>query len=263
MAQNEVLTERRGQALIITFNRPDHANALTMDMAQQLFTILKNATTDHSVRAVMLRGAGGNYMDGLDMSFYKLNMNDALDKANQLILPYHSAIRELQVMDKPVLSVIDGYVTGTGFSFMLASDLVIASKSARFNTRFVEYALTPDGGVSFFLARKLGVSRAVEIMMLSEEFDAERAERLRIVNKVVDDDANLQEAALAWLDHLVAGPTKAYGAIKKLANRAFEQDLNAHLGLEHTYFGQSSRSFDFREAVRADNEGREPRFTGT
>ncbi len=262
MALNEVLTERRGQALIITFNRPDHANALTMDMAQQLFTILKNATTDHSVRAVMLRGAVGNYMDGLDMSFYKDNMNDALDKANQLILPYHSAIRELHVMDKPVLSVIDGYVTGTGFSFMLASDLVIASKSARFNTRFAEYALTPDGGVSFFLARKLGISRAVEIMMLCEEFNAERAERLRIVNKVVEND-DLQEQALVWLDHLVAGPTKAYGAIKKLASRAFEQDLNTHLGLEHSYFGQSSRSFDFREAVRADNEGREPRFTGT
>jgi len=262
MAQDEVLVERRGQALILTFNRPDHANALTMDMAHQLFTVLKNTTTDYSVRAVMLRGAGGNYMNGLDMGFYKKDTSAALDKANQLILPYHSAIRELQAMDKPVLSVIEGHVTGTGFSFMLASDLVIAGASARFNTRFAEYALTPDGGCSFFLPRKVGISRAVEIMMLCEEFNAERAERLRIVNKVVNDE-DLQEEALVWLDRLVSGPTKVYGAIKKLACRAFEQDLHAQLGLEHTYFGQSSRSFDFREAVRADNEEREPKFTGT
>ena len=262
MAQNEVIVERKGQALILTFNRPDHANALTMDMSQQLFTILKSATTDYSVRVVMLRGAGGNYMNGLDMSFYKADMSGALDKANQLILPYHSAIRELQTMDKPVISVVDGYVTGAGFSFMLASDLVICSRSARFNTRFAEYALTPDGGCSYYLPRKVGLSRAVEIMMLCEEFNAERAERLRIVNKVVEDGA-LEDEAMAWLDKLVQGPTKALGAIKKLANKAFEQDLNAHLGLEHTYFGQSSRSFDFREAVRADAASRPPKFTGT
>jgi len=262
MAANEVLTERRGQSLILTFNRPGSANALTIDMANQLFTILKNTTTDKSVRAVLLCGAGSNFMNGLDMNFYAGNVSDALDSANQLILPYHSAIRELQVMDKPVLCAVEGHVTGTGFSLMLASDLVIAGKSARFNTRFAEYALTPDGGCSYFLPRKVGLSRAVEIMMLCEEFNAERAERLRIVNKVVEDE-DLQDEALVWLDKLAAGPTKAYGAIKKLACRSYEQDLNAHLGLEHTYFGQSSRSFDFREAVRAHKAGNETKFTGT
>ncbi len=262
MATSEVLTERRGQSLILTFNRPDHANALTMDMANQLFTILKSATTDRSVRAILMCGAGNNFMNGLDMSFYANDMSVALDRANQLILPYHSAVRELQAMDKPVLAAVEGYVTGTGFSLMLAADLVISARSALFNTRFAEYGLTPDGGCSFFLPRKVGMTRAIEIMMLCEEFDAERAERLRLVNKVVDDD-QLQDAALMWLDKLSNGPTKAYGAIKKLAVRAFEQDLHAHLGLEHTYFGASSRSFDFHDAVRAHISKRDPKFTGT
>ena len=262
MAATEILAERRGQALIVTFSRPDHANAMTMDMANQLFNLLKATTTDHSVRAVMLRGAGGNYMNGLEMSHYAKDINATLESANQLILPYHSAIRELQAMDKPVLSVVQGYVTGAGFSLMLASDLVICAASARFNTRFAEHALTPDGGCSFFLPRKVGMSRAIEILMLCEEFNAERAERLRLVNKVVADDA-LEQAALDWIDKLANGPTRALGAIKKLACKAFEQDLHAHLGLEHTYFGHSSRSFDFREAVRATAAGREAKFTGT
>lgn len=262
MAGKEILTERRGQTLIITFNRPDHANALTLDMANALFLELKNATTDRSVRAVLLCGAGSNFMDGLDMSFYNHDMNDALETANQIILPYHSAIREIQAMDKPVLAAVEGYVTSTGFSLMLAADLVISSKTAKFNTKFAEYGLTPDGGCSFFLPRKVGVMRATEIMMLCEEFDSERAEKLRLVNKIVDDD-KLEEEAIKWLDRLAHGPTKAFGAIKKLAMRSFEHDINAHLSLEHAYFGQSSRSFDFREAVQAEKKDREPNFTGT
>ena len=262
MSGQELLAERRGQTLILTFNRPDHANALTLDMANALHMELKKATTDHSIRAILLCGAGSNFMDGLDMSFYANNMNDALDTASQIILPYHSAIREIQAMDKPVIAAVEGHVTGTGFSLMLACDMVISSKTASFNTKFAEYGLTPDGGCSFFLPRKIGLTRAIEIMMLSEEFSAEKAERYRLVNKIVEDN-KLEDEAIAWVDRLANGPTKAYGAIKKLALKSFEQDINAHLSLETSYFGQSSRSFDFREAVKSANAKKEITFTGT
>jgi 2-(1,2-epoxy-1,2-dihydrophenyl)acetyl-CoA isomerase len=259
---NELLSERRGQSLILTFNRPDRSNAMTFDMANQLFTLLKNVTTDRSVRAVLLCGADSNFMDGLDMNFYAGNIDAALERANHIILPYHSAIRELQTMEKPVLAAVEGFVTGSGMSLMLASDLVIAARSARFNCKFTDHALTPNGGCSYFLPRKVGLSRAVELMMLSEDFDAAEADRLHLVNRVVDDD-KLQAEALAWLDRLAEGPTRAYGAIKKLCLRSFEQDMNAQLGLEHTYFGHSTRSFDFREAVKAHIAGTPSRFTGT
>jgi len=262
MAGKEVLTEQRGQALIVTFNRPDKANAMTYDMAQQLFLVLKNATTDRTIRAIMLCGSGKHFMNGLDVSLYHGDINAALERTNQLHLPYHSAIRELQAMDKPVIAAVEGYVTGAGFSLMLAADLVIAGKSARFNTLFAEYGLTPDGACSYFLPRKVGLSRALEIMMLSHEFGADWADENHLVNRVVPDEA-LEEEALKWLDELATGPTKAYGAIKKLANRSFEQDLNAHLSLEHSYFGQCSRAFDFREAVAAHEAGRKSKFTGT
>ncbi len=262
MAINEVLSERRGQVLILTFNRPQNANAMTLDMATQLFTILKNTTTDRSVRAVLLCGAGGNFMDGLDMSLYRGDFNSVLERANQVILPYHSAIREIQTMDKPVVVAAQGHVTGAGFSLMVGADLVIAGQGARFNARFAEIGLTPDGGCSYYLPRKVGLSRAVEILMLSQEFTADDAASIGLVNKVVPDDQLLDEA-FKWAEQLAAGPTKAFGAIKQLATRAFEQDIIKHLSLEHTYFGQSSRSFDFREAVMAHAAGREPKFTGT
>ncbi len=262
MATNEILSERRGQVLILTFNRPQNANAMTLDMATQLFTILKNTTTDRSVRAVLLCGAGGNFMNGLDMSLYRGDFNGVLERANQVILPYHSAIREIQTMDKPVIVAAQGHVTGTGFSFMVGADLVIAAQSARFNTRFAEIGLTPDGGCSYYLPRKVGLSRAVEIMMLAQEFNADDAASIGLVNKVVPDE-QLMDEALKWADQLAAGPSKAYGAIKQLATRSFEQDIIKHLSLEHTYYGQASRSFDFREAIMADAAGRKPKFTGT
>ncbi|MGE4351757.1 MAG: enoyl-CoA hydratase/isomerase family protein [Bdellovibrionales bacterium] len=262
MAANEILTERRGQALIVTFNRPDHKNAMTLDMASQLFTVLKNTTTDPGVRAILMCGSGEHFIDGLDQSFYGKDVSSALEAANQFILPFHSAIRELQVMDKPVLAAVQGQVTGVGFGLMLAADLVIASSATVFRTGFVEHALPPIGGASFFLSRKVGMGRAMEILMLDEPFEAERAKRLRLINRIVDDNL-IEQEALAWLDKLVAGPTKAYGAIKKLACTAFEKDINGQLGLEHTYFGHCSRSFDFREAVRAHSDKRDPRYTGT
>jgi 2-(1,2-epoxy-1,2-dihydrophenyl)acetyl-CoA isomerase len=262
MALNEVTSTRNGQVLVLTFNRPDHANAMTLDMAGQMFSILKNATTDRSVRAVLLCGAGQNFMGGMDMNAYAGDLNTALEHTNQIVAPYHSSVRELQVMDKPVIAAVEGRVEGPGMSIMLASDLVIAARGTRFCARFTDYALTPDGACSYFLPRRIGLSRAVELLMLSPEFDTARAEQLGLVNRVVEDSV-VQDEAMKWAVQLATGPTKAYGGVKRLCLQSFEGNLGSHLGLEHTFFGQSSRSFDFREFLMARAGKRPAKFTGT
>ncbi len=258
---NEVTSEMRGPALVVTLNRPDQKNAMNFDMANQLYNLLKNVTTDRGVRAVLIRGQGGHFMDGLDMQMYMGEIGTGVERANQLMQPYHSAIRELQLMEKPVVAAVDGTVSGPGMSFMLACDLVIAARSAKFNCKFTSYAMSPDGGASFFLTRKLGTAKAMELLMLSEVFDAEAAARLHLVNSVVDDD-KLQVESLTWLDRLAAGPTRAFGGVKMLVGKAFEQTLNIHLGLEHTYWGTCSRTFDFKEAMKAMGAKREPKYSG-
>lgn len=99
-----------------------------------------------------------------------------MERANQLIQPYHSIIRELQSMDKPVLAAVQERVTGAGMSLMLASDLVIAAKSATFCCNFANMALSSTGGCSFFLPRKPGASRAIEMLLLNQDFDLAYAE---------------------------------------------------------------------------------------
>lgn len=258
---NEVTSEMRGGALIITFNRPEQRNAMNSNLASQLFQILKPVATEKSVRAVMLRGAGENFMDGLDLGLYGKDFAAGVEQNNELLLPYHSAIREIYAMDKPVLAMVGGHVTGPGLSLMLASDLVVAGRSAVFNAAFTSYAMSPDGGASFFLTRKVGMAKANEILMLSEDFDATTAERLNLVNQVVD-DAQLPELAYKWIDRLANGPTKAFGAVKRLVGKAFEQDVNAHIALEHTYWGGNSRSFDFRSAIKGYFAKQPVKYTG-
>jgi 2-(1,2-epoxy-1,2-dihydrophenyl)acetyl-CoA isomerase len=258
---NEITTELRGGALIVTFNRPDHGNALTETMANQLFQALKPVATDKAIRAVMLRGAGDHFMNGLDLGLYAKDLAAGIEKNNEILLPYHSAIRELYAMDKPVLAVVQGRAAGSGFSFALASDLVIAGRGARFNADFTSRAMSPDGGASFFLTRKIGAAKAGEILMLGDDIDADTAERLGFVNRVVG-ETELQAAALHMIDRLASGPTKAYGAVKRLVSRAYTQDINAQISLEHTYWGANSRSFDFRAAIRAYFAKQPAKYTG-
>lgn len=258
---NEILTEKRGGALIITFNRPDQGNAITEGMSVQLFQALKPVATDPSIRAVMLRGAGGNFMNGLDLGIFSKDVGSGIEHINDVLLPYHSAIRELQAMDKPVLSVVSGMAARAGFSLALASDLVLAGRSARFNAGYASFAMTPDGGASFYLTRKVGIAKATEILMLNEEFDADAAEKLHLVNAVVD-DAQLEAKAFEWIDLLANGPTKALGGIKRLVGKAFEQDVHAQLSLEHSYMGACLRSFDFRNAVKAHFTKQPVKFSG-
>ena len=258
---NEITSEMRGGALVVTLNRPQQGNALTSAMATQLFQILKPVASDRTVRAVMLRGAGGNFMDGLDLSIYSRDVAVGTEQNNELLLPYHSAIREIYAMDKPVIAMVDGHVTGPGLSLMLACDLVIAGRGTIFNAAFTSYAMSPDGGASFFLSRKVGIAKATEILMLSENFDAATAERLNLVNHVVDDE-QLQESAFQWLDQLANGPTKAFGAVKRLVYKAHEQEVNAHIALEHTYWGANARSFDFRSAIKGYFSKQPVKYTG-
>lgn len=258
---HEILSEIRGNALILTFNRAHQGNALNIDMANQLFQAIKPAATDRAIRAIMLRGAGGNFMNGLDLGLYGNDFTTGVEKHNELLLPYHSAIREIHGIDKPVLAMVNGHVAGPGLSLMLACDLVVCGAATRFNTAFTSYAMPPDGGASFFLTRKVGAAKAMEVLLLSEDFDAAAAERLHIVNHVVE-DAQLQDAALQYIDYLSNGPTKAFGAVKRLVGKAFEQDVNTHIGLEHTYWGACSRSFDFRSAIKAHFAKQKAKYTG-
>ncbi|MDR3424536.1 MAG: enoyl-CoA hydratase-related protein [Alphaproteobacteria bacterium] len=257
----EILFETRGAVLVITFNRPQEGNALTASMAKMLHEKLKAVSEDRALRAVLLRGAGDAFMNGHDMKVFLGDANAIQEQIFLKVQFFYTAIREFQAMERPVIAAVDGRVTGAGFSFMLASDFVVATQRTVFNAGYTPHAMVPDGGATHFLPRKVGSARASEILMLSEDFSAEAAERWGLVNKVVANDA-LQASSFALAEKLAAGPTRIYGATKRLIDKAFDQDLNAQLSLEATFWNVGVKTFDFHEAIKAHAAKREPKYTG-
>lgn len=257
----EVLFETRGSVLVVTFNRPQSGNALSTAMARTLCDKLKMIADDRSLRAILLRGAGDTFMDGHDMTGFIGDTHAVQEQIFARVQFFFSCIRELLIMERPVISAIDGRASGAGFSFMLVSDLVIATRRAVFETGYTKYAMIPDGGATFFLPRKVGMARANELLLLGEPLDAEKAEKWRMVNKVVENDT-LDAEAMAWAEKIARGPTRIMGATKRLINMAFEQDINTQLSQEATTWTAISKTFDFREGMRAYMEKREAKFTG-
>lgn len=258
----EISFEAKNNVLIVTFDRPENGNALTTSMAKTFSEKLKAVSEDRGYRALLLKGANNCFMTGHDMSGFAGETNDVQEQIFTRVQFFYAVIREMQVMERPVISAVEGTVSGSGYSLALASDFVIAAQGTVFNPGFTSYAMIPDGGATFFLPRKVGAAKANEILLLNEDMSAELAEKWGIVNKIVPAN-NLHGEATAFAERLAQGPTRIYGATKRLIGRAFEQDLKNHLSQEATTWTTiGAKTFDFREAMKAFISNRDAKFTG-
>ncbi|MCA1972129.1 MAG: enoyl-CoA hydratase/isomerase family protein, partial [Caenispirillum sp.] len=167
----------------------------------------------------------------------------------------------LRRQDAPVVAALHGAVAGAGMSLALACDLAVAAEDARFVFAYTAIGTTPDGSGSFFLPRLVGLRRAMEIALLGEPINAAHALELGLVSQVVP-TVDLEAAALALAERLAAGPTAAYGRVRRLYERSFGATLADQLEAEREAFMASTRTRDFAEGCRAFTEKRRPQFHG-
>ena len=150
---------------------------------------------------------------------------------------------------------------GGGFSLALFADIVIAAQSAKFVMAYTNAGLSPDGSSSYYLPRVVGLRRAQELMLTNRMLSAEEARDWGIATTVVIDE-NLMEEAEKLAKKLANGPTKAYGAVKKLLSKTFEQSLEVQLDDESRYIAAMAASEDGREGLDAFLNKRKPSFNG-
>jgi 2-(1,2-epoxy-1,2-dihydrophenyl)acetyl-CoA isomerase len=256
-----VLLEISEGIATLTMNRPQVMNAMDLSMMSGLKDASERLARNDAVRAVVVRGAGGNFLAGGDVSVFHQHLHELPQLIVTEAREFHYTILALRRMEKPVLAVVEGACAGAGMSMMAAADLAIAADNAKFTLAYSNLGASPDGGSSYFLPRLVGYRKALELAMLPDRFDAATALDLGLVNWVVP-SAELQDRANAIAKRLAQGPTFAFGKTKMLMNQSLEASLESQLEAEAQAFARCAETADTREGVTAFVEKRKPQFTG-
>jgi len=258
-----VKSETNSAVQWITLNRPDKLNAFNEQMGNDLLEALKEAERSAEVRCLVITGEGRAFSVGED-----LNSNrDIYDLGKPMLLgevlkrKYNPIVQRIRKMDKPVVAAVNGVTAGAGLGLALACDMRAASDKATFHEAFIKVGLAPDSGTSFWLTRILGLGKAMEIGLLGEPIDANKALNLGLVNWVFPSDSFREEVAKI-AERLARGPTRAMGLTKRALNRAVVVDMDSALEYEMYLQDIAGRSRDHVEGVRAFFEKREANFTG-
>lgn len=245
----------------ITVNRPEVMNAIDVPTAKAIRNAVLPLEDERAVRCIVLRGAGRAFVAGGDLAAFARDFDAAAEVVDELLDALHPAISVLALHDAPVLASVHGAVAGAGLSLMAGCDLVVAAEGTRFLIAYDRIGAAPDCGGTYFLPRSIGPRRAAEFMMLGETWDAQAALRVGLVNRVVP-ATDLDVATDTLARRLAAGPTRAYGAYKRLTRGALSQPLREHLELERHEFKAATRTEDFRAGVSAFLSKKPPLFRG-
>ncbi len=264
MSFETVIYELQESVAIITMNRPDALNALSLQLTRDLKAGIEKAIEDKA-RAAILTGSGRAFCSGGDLRemqtmWQKEGRIEAFLEEPLKVL--HDVILLIRETPIPFVAAVQGVCAGAGTNFALACDIIFAAENASFNEAFVRIGLSPDCGGSFFLPRAVGEKLAAEIFMTGETISAEKAHSIGMINRVVSAE-NLMSETMQMAKKLSFAPTASIGRIKRMLNASFSNSLEHQLGLEHRLQIESGKSNDFKEGVQAFFEKRQPNFTGT
>jgi enoyl-CoA hydratase/carnithine racemase len=254
MAQLE-LTRPRPDVTLITLNRPEKLNALNYGLVEELHSLLEAIDADDECRVVVLTGAGRGFCSGLDLT------DQFPEEANHGLAFPRSSMRwqerianlttRLIRLRQPVIAAVNGPAYGGGFALALASDIRIASESARFCTQFIKLGLGGcDIGVSYTLPRVVGAGQAFDLILTARTVDAQEALRLGLVSRV--STGSVVDDALAIAETLCGYGKFGLESTKQVLWANLEApSLEAALQVENRSQILATTSGEIREATAA------------
>ncbi len=255
-----------GEIGTLTLDRPDSLNAMSPEMIFEL-TVASGWLADQApLRGLIVTGAGERaFSSGGDVNWFKGGVDDP-----EIDLPanvrrgaevLHQAILDFRRIPYPVIGAVNGVAAGAGFSLALMCDIRIASTDAAFVCAYGRIGASPDGGMTYFLPRVVGPSKALELMLNDPLLSAEQALEMGIVSKVVAPQELLAEAR-SKAEKLAAKSPHYVRMAKLLIGQSLDNSLTEHLQVERHGIADSMGTEDLREGVTAFFEGREAKFTG-
>jgi 2-(1,2-epoxy-1,2-dihydrophenyl)acetyl-CoA isomerase len=252
-----ILFAVRDKVAHLTLNRPEAANSLNATLSAEMMDAIVRCEDDTDIRALIVSGTGRFFCAGADLKGFYSSGGELKSRVSL----FHASISRLVRADFPVIAAVNGTAAGGGIGLVCACDLVIAAESARFTMAYTKIGLSPDGTTTYFLPRRIGIGRALELVLLNRTLSANQALDWGIANRVVA-DASLAEEAHSIAAQLAAGPTRAYGAAKRLMQSGFTESLETQIEMELRSIGALAHTQDAREAIAAFAAKREPVFTG-
>ena len=263
MSYETIQLEMREAVGLLTLNRPDRLNALTVQVANDFNAAVAEAI-ESGARVIVITGAGRAFSAGGDLrAMQEIAKSDGRSEAffDEPLRILNEAIVLIRETPVPFIAAVNGVASGGGCNLALACDLVIAAESAKFNQAFIKIGLTPDCGGTFILPRLVGWKRATELLFTGDLVSAQAAAEMGMINSVTPDE-ELMSRAMAMAEKLAHAPTVALAEIKKLMDASAVNDLRSQLDLERKTQIESGKTKDFVEGVSAFLEKRPPRFVG-
>lgn len=255
-----VLHWREGAVAHIRFNRPQALNAIDAAMAQAFLRSCEQIASDPQVRVVWLTASGRAFMAGGDIAAMDANPEAVAD---DLIAGMHGALRILARIDAPVVASVQGAVAGGGLGLVLGgADLIVAAEGTKFGVAYPLIGASCDCSTSWSLPRIVGLHKALELALLGDTVEAGEALQLGLCNRVVPAD-QLESASAAIVNRLAAGPTRAYGRLRRLVRDSLATGFDQQLDDEAAGFRECTATGDFKEGVAAFMAKRKPAFQGT
>ena len=259
MPDPALIVEKTDRVVRLTLNRPEMKNAMDDRMAEEFEAVVRQIQGDDHVRALVITGAGDAFCTGGNLQMLQTQLSGTPEVIQAQLLRFYRAFLSVLNLEIPVIAAMKGPAVGAGACLALACDLRIAAVSARIGFTFIRLGINPGMGAEFLLTRLIGPARAMELLMTGETITAEKAERMGLVNAVVD-DVDLPERAMALATCLAAMPALPLRVVKEQVHAAGRQTLDEALSRAAAFQSICCQSPNTTEGIRAVLEKRPPRF---
>ena len=245
----------------LTFTDAARGNPIDATFCAELSEAAIQLSENSEVRAVLISAEGKAFSYGGDINSFIGDFDNLPSNIKRWSATLHSGIARLQRMDAPIVAAVHGICAGGMSAIVAGSDIVVAAENACFVSAYAGIGYSNDAGSSIMYARRMGVARARRFLLMTETLTAEQALAAGLVDEVEPVETFVARAE-AIARKLAAGPTKAFGEMRRLMNSVMDQPLETQLELEAQALARSAATADAREGLTAFAARRPPVFTG-
>ncbi|MCW8087529.1 enoyl-CoA hydratase-related protein [Sabulicella glaciei] len=259
---SQIVREHHGAICVLRLNRPEKLNALSNDLLSDLMAALGEAELNPRIHAVIITGTGRAFSAGADIAGFAPHMKAGPRMAvAHFLRPGQRMTRLVETFPKPIIAAVNGLAYGGGCELVEAAHMAIAGRSAAFSKSEINIGIVPTFGGTQRLPRNVGRKAAIELILTGREFGAAEALRLGLVNRVVDDEAVLEES-VALAMRVAAKPPLTVAAALSAIHRGLDASIDDGLAIEEAAFASIVPTNDAQEGVSAFVEKRRPHFVG-